>query len=99
MLGLGGDIEGPACWRKRPAKSRTLAHPSPAVGSLPEPILASIVTSMITLSSRMRIVESGRESFADISSGIAYFRSAGAEHDVFNAGGQEMVFVEVEFMS
>jgi len=48
-------------------------------------------------SGRMRVVAAGQESFADISSGVAYFRSAGVEHDVFNGGGQEIVFVEVEF--
>jgi mannose-6-phosphate isomerase-like protein (cupin superfamily) len=49
-------------------------------------------------SGRMRVVADGQENFADISSGVAYFRSAGVEHDVFNGGREEIVFVEVEFI-
>jgi beta-alanine degradation protein BauB len=48
---------------------------------------------------RMRIVESGKEVFPDLSSGIAYFRPAGVEHDVFNRGDQDLVFVEIELIS
>ena len=47
---------------------------------------------------RMRILESGKELFADLESGVAYFRSAGVEHDVFNGGDKELIFVEVEFL-
>ncbi len=46
-------------------------------------------------SGRMRIVAL---SFADMLRAVAYFRLAGVEHDVFNDRGQEMVFVEVEFI-
>jgi len=46
----------------------------------------------------MRTVEGTREVFADLSSGVSYFRSAGVEHDVFNAGDEELVFVEVELL-
>jgi quercetin dioxygenase-like cupin family protein len=45
---------------------------------------------------RMRIVESGKESFAELAAGVSYFRPAGVEHDVFNGGDRELVFVEVE---
>jgi beta-alanine degradation protein BauB len=48
---------------------------------------------------RMRIVEGSREVYADLSSGIAYFRPAGVEHDVFNDLDRELVFVEVELIS
>lgn len=47
---------------------------------------------------RMRVIAGGQESFADMSSGVAYFRSAGVERDVFNGGGQDIVFVEVELI-
>jgi len=47
---------------------------------------------------RMRILEAGKELFADLTRGVAYFRPAGVEHDVFNGGGQELVFVEVELV-
>ena len=50
-------------------------------------------------SGRMRIVVGGKELFSDLSSGVAYFRQAGVEHDVLNDGDQEMVFVEVEFIT
>jgi len=47
---------------------------------------------------RMRIVEGTREVFADLSAGVSYFRQAGVEHDVFNGGNEELVFVEVELL-
>jgi len=47
---------------------------------------------------RMRIVEGGKEAFADLVSGLAYFRPAGVEHDVFNDLDRELVFVEVELI-
>lgn len=47
-------------------------------------------------SGRLRVVANGQEVFADLASGVSYARSAGVEHEVFNAGSGEMVFVEVE---
>ena len=47
---------------------------------------------------RMRIVEGGKVSTADLASGGGYFRAAGVEHDVFNGGDRPMVFVEVELI-
>ncbi len=47
-------------------------------------------------SGRLRVVANGRETFADLASGVSYARPAGVEHEVFNAGTGEMVFVEVE---
>ena len=48
---------------------------------------------------RMRIVEGGKELFSDLSSGVAYFRLAGVDHDVFNAIDRDLVFVEIELIS
>jgi beta-alanine degradation protein BauB len=45
---------------------------------------------------RLRVVANGQEIFADLSSGVSYARAAGVEHEVFNAGTGEMIFVEVE---
>jgi quercetin dioxygenase-like cupin family protein len=47
-------------------------------------------------SGRLRVVSNGKEAFADLASGVSYARPAGVEHEVFNAGVGEMVFVEVE---
>jgi beta-alanine degradation protein BauB len=47
-------------------------------------------------SGRLRVVANGQEIFADLASGVSYARSAGVEHEVFNAGSGEMIFVEVE---
>lgn len=47
-------------------------------------------------SGRLRVVADGREAIADLSSGVSYFRPAGVEHEVFNGGDAEMVFVEIE---
>ena len=48
---------------------------------------------------RMRLVEGGRESTADLAAGVAYFRVAGVEHDVINGGDQDLIFVEIEIVS
>jgi quercetin dioxygenase-like cupin family protein len=47
-------------------------------------------------SGRLRVVANGREIFADLASGVSYAREAGVEHEVFNAGTGEMIFVEIE---
>jgi quercetin dioxygenase-like cupin family protein len=47
-------------------------------------------------SGRLRVVANGQEAVADLASGVSYARPAGVEHEVFNAGTGEMVFVEVE---
>ncbi len=39
----------------------------------------------------------GGATFAELVSGVSYFREAGVEHDVINASEGEFVFVEVEF--
>jgi len=39
-----------------------------------------------------------RRPLADLASGLAYFRPAGVEHDVFNDLDRELVFVEVELI-
>ena len=36
--------------------------------------------------------------FSDLSPGVAYFRPAEIEHDVFNGGEEELIFVEIEFV-
>jgi beta-alanine degradation protein BauB len=48
---------------------------------------------------RMRLVEGDRESTAELSAGVAYFRAAGVEHDVINGGDQDLIFVEIEIVS
>ena len=48
---------------------------------------------------RMRVVEGGRESVNELMAGVAYFRSAGVEHDVTNGGDHDLIFVEIEIVS
>jgi mannose-6-phosphate isomerase-like protein (cupin superfamily) len=43
--------------------------------------------------------ESDGEKTADLKAGVSYFRPAGVEHDVKNAGDAELIFVEVELLS
>ena len=40
----------------------------------------------------------GVESSAELKKGVAYFRKAGVEHDVINAGDQPLAFVEIELL-
>ncbi|HTW29146.1 MAG TPA: cupin domain-containing protein [Acetobacteraceae bacterium] len=42
------------------------------------------------------IVSAEGETRTEIAPGVAYFRKAGVEHDVFNAGDAPLAFVEVE---
>jgi quercetin dioxygenase-like cupin family protein len=39
----------------------------------------------------------GKETAAALTAGVSYFREAGVEHNVINAGAGEFAFVEVEF--
>ncbi|HUN49363.1 MAG TPA: cupin domain-containing protein [Stellaceae bacterium] len=51
------------------------------------------------VSGRLRVVGAdGREVFADLEAGVAYFRRAGVEHNVFNGGERDIAFVEVEML-
>ena len=47
---------------------------------------------------RMRIVEGGGESVSELSTGVSYFRTAVADHDVINDGDRDLIFVEIEFL-
>ena len=38
----------------------------------------------------------GKETMADLSKGVSYYRKAGVEHNVINAGNQPLLFVEIE---
>lgn len=42
------------------------------------------------------VAPGGQESFAELKTGVAYFREAGVEHDVINANDYEFAFVETE---
>jgi quercetin dioxygenase-like cupin family protein len=45
----------------------------------------------------LRIVApDGSESHAELSQGLSYYRQAGVDHNVINAGAAELVFIEVE---
>ncbi len=45
----------------------------------------------------LELIESdGRRSRAELRRGKAYFRYAGVEHNVINAGTDEMIFIEIE---
>ena len=42
------------------------------------------------------IAPDGTESHAELAQGISYYRRAGVDHNVINAGAAELVFIEVE---
>lgn len=46
----------------------------------------------------LRIVSAEGESTAALSTGVAYFRKAGVEHNVINAGDAYLAFVETELL-
>ena len=47
---------------------------------------------------QLKLVDgAGKETLADLTAGVSYFRGAGVEHDVINASPGEFVFVEIEF--
>jgi beta-alanine degradation protein BauB len=48
---------------------------------------------------RMRLVEGGHESTAELAAGVAYFRAAGVDHDVINGDDRDLIFVEIELVS
>jgi len=53
-----------------------------------------VVVPMTTAT--LRILSAGGEAAGDLVTGQAYFRSAGAEHEVVNDNPFEVVFVETE---
>ena len=48
------------------------------------------------MNGRLKLVTAEGESFADMKTGIPYFRNQGVEHDVVNASDGEYAFIEVE---
>jgi quercetin dioxygenase-like cupin family protein len=46
----------------------------------------------------LRIVDGAGESIAELEQGGAYFRKAGVQHNVINAGEKFVAFVEVELV-
>ncbi len=45
---------------------------------------------------QLRLVEADGERVADLTAGLSYYRDAGVEHDVVNAGPGEFAFIEIE---
>jgi len=46
----------------------------------------------------LRLVAGEGDSSAELRKGVAYFRKAGVEHDVINAGDKPLAFVEIELL-
>lgn len=46
----------------------------------------------------LRIVAASGASIVELKQGVAYFRKAGVEHNVINAGGDFLAFVETELI-
>jgi len=46
---------------------------------------------------RLRIIEGGGDSVAEMSGGRPYYRARGVEHDVINASDTDYAFIEIEF--
>lgn len=44
----------------------------------------------------LRLEQPDGEAAARLTAGVSYYRRAGVEHDVINAGTAELVFIEVE---
>lgn len=42
------------------------------------------------------IAPDGSESRAQLTRGVSYYRQAGVDHNVINAGAEELVFIEIE---
>ncbi len=55
-----------------------------------------VVVPIMTGSLRI-IAPDGSESVAELRHGAPYFRPAGVEHNVINAGAEDFAFIEVEF--
>jgi quercetin dioxygenase-like cupin family protein len=46
----------------------------------------------------LRITDAAGESVVELKQGVAYFRKAGVEHNVANAGDQYLAFVDIELV-
>ncbi len=55
-----------------------------------------VVVPIMTGSLRI-VAPDGSESVSELRHGAPYFRPAGVEHNVINAGSEDFAFIEVEF--
>lgn len=55
-------------------------------------VIVPLTTGPLTI-----VDKHGKESTAELKAGVSYFRQAGVEHNVINAGADRFAFVEVEF--
>ena len=55
-------------------------------------VIVPLTTGPLTI-----VDKHGKASTAELTSGVSYFRQAGVEHNVINAGAGDFAFVEVEF--
>jgi beta-alanine degradation protein BauB len=55
-------------------------------------VIVPLTTGPLTI-----VDKQGKESTAELTAGVSYFRQAGVEHNVINAGAGRFAFVEVEF--
>jgi quercetin dioxygenase-like cupin family protein len=55
-------------------------------------VIVPLTTGPLTI-----VDKDGKETTAALTAGVSYFRRAGVEHNVVNAGAGEFAFVEVEF--
>jgi quercetin dioxygenase-like cupin family protein len=55
-------------------------------------VIVPLTTGPLTI-----VDKHGKETATTLTAGISYFREAGVEHNVINAGAGEFAFVEVEF--
>lgn len=51
----------------------------------------------LTTGSLKMVGPDGRETHAELTTGVSYFRDAGVEHNVTNINTYEFVFVDIEF--
>ena len=56
------------------------------------------MTTITWLCGILRIVAGAGESTAELKPGATYFRKAGVQHNVINAGEEFLAFVEVELV-
>ena len=55
-------------------------------------VIVPLTTGPLTI-----VGSDGKETSAELTAGVSYFRQAGVEHNVVNAGDGEFAFIEVEF--
>ena len=82
-------------------KTARCAPPNGGLPQAPRPVGIAIEYDYVVVpltDGALRIADAAGESVVELKQGVAYFRKAGVEHNVTNAGDRYLAFVDIELV-